>query len=95
MALGNIREILDFECLESYNVPEYIVTLNIEISYGRKINSMMIKLMMKQIIITFVVAVIICREFNNLMSNLLGWSGYFNRNVNRITRYSRDILVRC
>ena len=25
MALGNIREILDFECLESYNVPEYIV----------------------------------------------------------------------
>ena len=34
--------------------------------------SMMIKLMMKQIIITFVVAVIICREFNNLMSNLLG-----------------------
>ena len=36
-----------------------------------------------------------CREFNNLMSNLLGWSGYFNRNVNRITRYSRDILVRC
>ena len=57
--------------------------------------SMMIKLMMKRIIINFVVAVIICREFNNLMSNLLGWSGYFNRNVNRITRYSRDMLVRC
>ena len=26
-----------------------------------------------------------CREFINLMSNLLGWSGDFNRNVNRIT----------
>ena len=23
-----------------------------------------------------------CREFINLMSNLLGWSGDFNRNVN-------------
>ena len=62
MALGNIRDILDFECLESYNVPEYIVTLNIEISYGRKINSMMIILMMELIIVIFVVAVRICRE---------------------------------
>ena len=57
MVLGNIREILAFECLESYNVPEYIVTLNIEISYGRKINSMMIILMMELIIVIFVVAI--------------------------------------
>ena len=36
-----------------------------------------------------------CREFINLMSNLLGWSGDFNRNVNWIPITKESKSLRC